>query len=109
MYICNYRSSRTRNLVAQKVVSCLKKGAKTCLHASVISKIFPGLYPRTHVETGVVDEVGGGGGRGNGKDGKGEGGRKSCMPNDFLFRCAAPDYMHIFCPVQIFSHVAEFL
>jgi hypothetical protein len=34
--------------------------------------------------------AGGGGGRAKGKKGEGEGGG-SCMPNDFSFRCGAPE------------------
>jgi hypothetical protein len=48
----NYKSSRARNLVAQRVVSCLKKCAKTNLHASAISEFFPGLYPGPPLKRG---------------------------------------------------------
>jgi hypothetical protein len=41
--------------------------------------------------TGWDEAVGGGGrGRVQGKEGKEEGGRGNCVPNDISFRCAAP-------------------
>jgi hypothetical protein len=70
----------------------LQKCAKSRLHASVISKIFPGLYPRTPAIMGM-----GWDGREVAREGEGEGrewgGRRgSCVLNDFLFRYAAPSH-----------------
>jgi hypothetical protein len=42
---------KLRNLVAQSVVSCLKNAQKL-IHASAISKIFPGVIPQTPVKMG---------------------------------------------------------
>jgi hypothetical protein len=66
----NYENSWARNLVAQRVVSLPQKCAKTRLHASAISKNFPGLYPRTPVKMGKGWD-GTGFGEGEGKERRG--------------------------------------
>jgi hypothetical protein len=64
----------SRNLVAQRVVSCLRKCAKTYMHLQ-FQKYFRLLYSRTPVkmeEAWVEREVGR---EGKGMEGKGERGR----------------------------------
>jgi hypothetical protein len=51
------------------------KMRKNCLHASAISKIFPGVKPPDPRSMWKRDGAG-----------------VSCVPNDFSFRCAAPDH-----------------
>jgi hypothetical protein len=77
MYICNYKSSRTRNLVAQRVVSCLKNAQKLTYMHLQFQKYFRGYIPGPSLKWGGV---------GMGWE-EGRGG--SCVPNDFSFRCAA--------------------
>jgi hypothetical protein len=71
MYICNYKSSRTRNLVAQRVVSCLKNAQKLIYMHLQFQKYFRGLYAGPPLKWGGWDGAGGVGGKG--KEGKGEG------------------------------------
>jgi hypothetical protein len=67
----NYKSSRARNLVAQRVVSCLKNALKlTYMHLQFQN--FSGVIPRTPLKRGR-----GGMGRGlGGRGGEGKGRRE---------------------------------
>jgi hypothetical protein len=76
MYIFNYKSSRTlRNLVAQRVVSCLTNAQKLAhMLASAISKTISGIINRIRaVKMGEGLDGAGGEERGEGRKREGRG------------------------------------
>jgi hypothetical protein len=77
IHICNYKSSRTRNLMAQRVVACLKNAQKLTDMRMQFQKYFRGYTigpPLKWGENGIRRER-----EGKGKEVKGEEGGVACL------------------------------